>query len=45
MAHSGGIIAAGIGKGRIPWFKKDISVCLRNELLNLKHYFKTLRCF
>ncbi|XP_059170124.1 H(+)/Cl(-) exchange transporter 7-like [Physella acuta] len=26
MAHSGGIIAAGIGKGRIPWFKKDISL-------------------
>ncbi|CAG5124883.1 unnamed protein product, partial [Candidula unifasciata] len=26
MAHSGGIIAAGLGKGRIPWFKGDISL-------------------
>ncbi|XP_055891038.1 H(+)/Cl(-) exchange transporter 7-like isoform X4 [Biomphalaria glabrata] len=26
MAHSGGIIAAGIGKGRIPWFKKYIDL-------------------
>ncbi|KAH9509499.1 H(+)/Cl(-) exchange transporter 7 [Bulinus truncatus] len=26
MAHSGGIIAAGIGKGRIPWFKKYINL-------------------
>ncbi|XP_025115195.1 H(+)/Cl(-) exchange transporter 7-like isoform X3 [Pomacea canaliculata] len=26
MAHSGGIIAAGLGKGRIPWFSRDIKV-------------------
>ena len=26
MAHSGGIMAAGLGKGRIPWFGKDINV-------------------
>ena len=26
MAHSGGIMAAGLGKGRIPWFSRDIKV-------------------
>ncbi|CAL1545997.1 unnamed protein product [Lymnaea stagnalis] len=26
MAHSGAIIAAGIGKGRIPWFKKSLNL-------------------
>ncbi|KAK3749414.1 hypothetical protein RRG08_057223 [Elysia crispata] len=26
MAHSGGIMAAGLGKGRIPWFGKDINI-------------------
>lgn len=26
MAHSAGIIAAALGKGRIPWFSGDIKV-------------------
>ncbi|XP_076449096.1 H(+)/Cl(-) exchange transporter 7-like [Babylonia areolata] len=26
MAHSGGIMAAGLGKGRIPWFGRDIKL-------------------
>ncbi|KAL8575924.1 hypothetical protein ACOMHN_027322 [Nucella lapillus] len=26
MAHSGGIMAAGLAKGRIPWFTKDIKL-------------------